>query len=100
MLRSSINAGPKVIFKGLKVDRFRGAIQGDFEQGLFFTTTSFSAGAIDASIKRGAVPIVLVDGETIVDLMIEKGCGVQIESLHIPSYALDLALTNDDFQIK
>lgn len=74
-----------------EVDKFRGAIQGDFEQGLFFTTTSFSDGAVDVSIKRGAVPIVLVDGESIVDLMIEKEFGVQTENLPIPSYALDLA---------
>ena len=74
-----------------EVDKFRGAIQGDFEQGLFFTTTSFSDGAIDVSIKRGAVPIVLVDGDSIVDLMIEKEFGVQTENLSIPSYALDLA---------
>ncbi|MCL5024004.1 MAG: restriction endonuclease [Nitrospirae bacterium] len=74
-----------------EVDKFRGAIQGDFEQGLFFTTTSFSEGAIEVSIKRGAVPIVLVDGEAIVDLMIERNFGVQVESLSIPSYALDLA---------
>lgn len=74
-----------------EVDKFRGAIQGDFEQGLFFTTTSYSEGAIDVSIKRGAVPIVLVDGESIVDLMIEKGFGVQTENLLIPTYALDLA---------
>ena len=79
-----------------EVDKFRGAIQGDYEQGVFFTTTSFSEGSIGASIKRGAVPIVLVDGESIVDLMLEKGFGVQKESLSIPSYALDLVLNNDD----
>lgn len=78
-----------------EVDKFRGAIQGDYEQGLFFTTTSFSEGAIDVSIKRGAVPIILVDGESIVNLMIEKNFGVLTESLSIPSYALDLALSND-----
>lgn len=80
-----------------EIDKFRGAAQGDVEQGLFFTTASFSQGAIDASIKRGAVPIILVDGESIVDLMIEKGFGVQIETMLIPSYALDLVLGNDDF---
>jgi restriction system protein len=36
-----------------EIDRFRGAAQGDFQQGLFFTTASFSSGAISASIKRG-----------------------------------------------
>jgi hypothetical protein len=53
-------------------------------------------GAIEASIKRGAVPIVLVDGEAIVELMIEKGFGVQTENLPILSYALDIALSNEE----
>src|SRR3990167_186037 len=75
-----------------EIDRFRGAAQGDFEQGIFFTTSSFSTGAVSASIKRGAVPIILVDGESIVELMMEKGFGVQVDMLSIPSYALDLAL--------
>lgn len=79
-----------------EIDKFRGAAQGDVEQGLFFTTASFSEGAIAASIKRGAVPIILVDGESIVDLMIEKGFGVQLETMAIPSYALDLALGNEE----
>jgi restriction system protein len=79
-----------------EIDKFRGAAQGDFEQGIFFTTASFSEGAVAASIKRGAVPIILVDGCSIVDLMIEKGFGVQVETLSIPSYALDLALGNEN----
>jgi len=79
-----------------EIDKFRGAAQGDFEQGLFFTTASFSEGSIAASIKRGAVPIILVDGNSIVDLMFEKGFGVQVDTLSIPSYALDLALGNDE----
>jgi restriction system protein len=79
-----------------EVDKFRGAVQGEVEQGLFFTTASFSEGSIAASIKRGAVPIVLVDGKSIVDLMIEKGFGVQIDTMSIPSYALDLAFGNED----
>lgn len=78
-----------------EIDKFRGAAQGDVEQGLFFTTASFSEGAIQASIKRGAVPIILIDGESIVDLMIEKGLGVQVETMLIPTYALDLALSPD-----
>lgn len=81
-----------------EIDKFRGAAQGDVEQGLFFTTASFSEGAIAASIKRGAVPIILVDGESIVDLMIEKGFGVQLETMSIPSYALDLVLGNEELK--
>lgn len=79
-----------------EIDKFRGAAQGDVEQGLFFTTSNFSEGAIQASIKRGAVPIILIDGPAIVDLMIERELGVQLESLLIPTYALDLALAPEN----
>lgn len=54
------------------VDRFRGAIQGDFEQGVFFTTSRFSLGAVGVSIRRGAVPIILIDLDGILDLMLQR----------------------------
>lgn len=60
-----------------EVDRFRGAIQGEFEQGVFFVTSDFTSQARDASLKKGAVPIILLNGESIVNLMIEKGLGVE-----------------------
>jgi restriction system protein len=66
---------------------------------VFFTTASFSEGAIQASIKRGAVPIILVDGPAIVDLMIEREFGVQNETLSIPTYALDLVLEDGDTKL-
>jgi restriction system protein len=66
-----------------EVDKFRGAIQGEFEQGVFFTTSDFTPDARDASLKRGAVPIILLNGESIVSLMIEKGFGVE----RVPLYA-------------
>jgi predicted helicase len=47
-----------------EIDKFRGAIQGEFEQGIFFTTSQFSSPAQEASIKKGAAPIVLLDRET------------------------------------
>ena len=79
-----------------EIDKFRGAIQGQYEQGLLFTTGSFAAGAEAASFRPGAVPIVLIDGPAIVELMIEKQFGVQIDSLPIYSYALDLELGGDE----
>ncbi len=72
-----------------EVDKFRGAIQGEFEQGIFFTTADFTKGAMDASIKKGAVPIVLLNGESIVDLMIDKEFGVQKKPLQIYEDQLD-----------
>jgi restriction system protein len=66
-----------------EIDKFRGAIQGGYEQGIFFTTSDFSSGAKEASIKKGAVPIILLNGDSIVDLMIEKEFGVQKKPLQI-----------------
>lgn len=66
-----------------EVDKFRGAIQGEYEQGIFFATSDFSAGAREASIKKGAAPIILLNGESILDLMIEKGLGVARTPLYL-----------------
>jgi restriction system protein len=59
-----------------EIDKFRGAIQGGFEHGYFFTTSTFSSEARLASIRDGAVPIFLFDGHEIVQIMIDKGLGV------------------------
>ena len=71
-----------------EIDRFRGAAQGSYEQGIFFTTSSFYSGAIGASIKLGAIPIVLIDGPAIVDLMIQKRIRVESSLMEIPTFAL------------
>lgn len=78
-----------------EVDKFRGAIQGDFEQGIIFTTANFSPGASNATIKKGAVPVILIDGQTIVDIMIEKKFGVDIENIPVFINALDRVLTDE-----
>ena len=72
-----------------EIDAFRGAIQGEYEQGLFFTTSSFTKEAMKFSIKQGAVPIILIDGSMIVDFMIEKQFGVEHDDLPIYLNALD-----------
>lgn len=79
-----------------EVDRFRGAIQGSYEQGIFLTTSDFSSGAKDASIKKGAVPIILLNGESIVDLMIEKEFGVQKKPLQIYEDQIEGIFGDDD----
>ena len=66
-----------------EIDKFRGAIQGEYEQGLFFTTSTFTENATKKSIKKGSVPIILMDGESIVDLMIAKGLGVEKRPLYL-----------------
>ena len=78
-----------------EIQQFRGAIQGKCEQGLFFTTSKFSKGSDKHMFQAGAVPIILIDGKGIVDIMIEKNFGVQTE--YIPTYinALDLAFLDN-----
>jgi len=73
-----------------EIDRFRGAISGKFDQGIFLTTSSFSQEALDASIRPGAVPIIMVDGEKMLELMIQNGIGV----LRRPLQLLDI---DEDF---
>lgn len=72
-----------------EVDKFRGAIQGEYEQGIFFATSDFTKEAKGASLRRGAVPIVLLNGESIVELMIEKEFGVQKRPLVVYEDELD-----------
>ena len=79
----------------IEVDQFRGAIQGEYEQGVFFTTSTFTSSALEVSIKKGAVPVILIDGMGIVDLMVNKKFGVQKDELHIYSNALDLVFEDD-----
>src|SRR5690606_8272746 len=78
-----------------EVDRFRGAIQGQFEQGIFFTTSTFSAQAKEASIRKGAVPIILMDGPSIVELMISRGLGVERRPLELYYDRFDSIFTDD-----
>ena len=66
-----------------EIDKFRGTIQGEFEQGIFFTTSDFSDSAREVSIKKGAVPIVLLNGEEIVKLMVDRELGVRRRPLEL-----------------
>jgi restriction system protein len=59
-----------------EIDKFRGAIQGDFDHGVFLTTSRFTKDAEAASVKKGAITILLLDGEAIATQMIRKGLGV------------------------
>ncbi|MBC8869155.1 MAG: restriction endonuclease [Planctomycetes bacterium] len=79
-----------------EVDKFRGAIQGEYEQGIFFATSDFTRGATGASIKKGAVPIVLLNGDSIVDLMIEKEFGVQKKPLQVYEDQIDSIFGDDE----
>lgn len=76
----------------VEIDKFRGAIQGEFEQGIIFTTSKFTKEALGATRKPGAVPIILIDGESLVDIMIEKRFGIDTEQIPVYINALDTIL--------
>jgi restriction system protein len=59
-----------------EIDKFRGAIQGDYDHGVFLTTGRFTADAEAASIKKGAISLLLLDGQAIAESMIQNGIGV------------------------
>lgn len=69
-----------------EIDRFRGAIQGEYDHGVFLTTNRFSKDAAAASYKKGAIPILLLDAQAIAELLVERGLGVR----RLPLYLLDI----------
>jgi restriction system protein len=67
-----------------EIDKFRGAIEGGYDQGFFVTTGKFSLGAREASTRRGTVRIVLIDGAELVRKMFSKNIGVtRIRDVHL-----------------
>lgn len=66
-----------------EIDRFRGAIQGDYDHGVFITTSRFTKDAENSSFRKGAITILLLDGSSITDLMLERGIGVVKEPIYM-----------------
>ena len=65
-----------------EIQKFVGALQGEHaKKGIFITTSSFSKDAKEF-ISRIEPKIVLIDGETLTDLMIDYNVGVTQESVY------------------
>jgi restriction system protein len=77
------------------IDSFRGAAQGIYEQGYFFTTSRFTSEAIAVQRRQGGIPIALFDGAKIVEIMLARGFGVEFRELRIAELALDTILEQD-----
>jgi len=61
-----------------EVRDFRGAMTGRVEKGLMFTTSSFTSAAQAEAVRPGTLPIDLVDGEALCDLLKEHSLGVRV----------------------
>jgi restriction system protein len=60
-------------------------------RGTLITTGTFSRGTREAAFESGVAPITLIDGDKLVDLMIEHGVGVRRDSLTM------LEIDHDEF---
>lgn len=79
-----------------EIDKFRGAIQGDFDHGVYLTTSRFTKAAEGASYKKGAISILLLDGEAIAENLIERSIGVKREALYLYEVDPDFFSENDE----
>ena len=74
------------------LDALRGSLyRFNAVRGMIVATSQFSRGTLDAAFADGVAPITLVDGEKLVDLLIEHGIGVRkrtIELLEMDADAL------------
>jgi restriction system protein len=64
------------------LDQLRGSLHRfDAVRGTIITTGGFSRGTIDAAFERGAAPITLIDGDKLLDLLIEHEIGATKNSV-------------------
>lgn len=64
------------------LDQLRGSLHRfNAVRGTIISTGNFSKGMTDAAFERGAAPITLIDGDKLLELLIEYGLGVQSYSV-------------------
>ena len=88
--RTQIEVGITSIREVVQVKRHRGkiprkdldALRGSLHRfnsvrGTIVTTSQFAKGAREATLEPGTAPVTLIDGEKLLDLLIEHGIGVR-----------------------
>lgn len=72
------------------LDSLRGSIHRfDAVRATIITTSGFSKGAKDAAFEKGVAPITLIDGETLLDLLIEHDIGIRRRPIRILEFDAD-----------
>lgn len=61
------------------VQAFQGAIQGQSDRGIFITTSYFTKDAVNQASRPGALPVDLIPGTRLAELLKEHGLGVRTE---------------------
>lgn len=83
--RTASNVGRPV------VSQFRGdmlAMQ-DVDQGMILTTAGFTKGALDVARLPNTIPIILINGDKLTELLIEHRIGVRVEQIMVVSFDSD-----------
>jgi len=66
------------------LDQLRGSLHRfDAMRGTIISTGKFSSGTKQAAFEKGAAPITLIDGEKLIDLLIEHEIGVRKEPIRL-----------------
>ena len=68
------------------VGTFRNSVMGRAEKGIFMTTGRFTKAAQAEATRDGALPIELVDGETLVELFERVSLGVKARTVFDVDY--------------
>jgi restriction system protein len=79
------------------LDALRGSLHRfDAVRGTIITTGDFSKGTTAAAVERGAAPITLINGEKLIDLLIEHKIGVRTRSVEILELDADAFAQQDE----
>ncbi|NJP96436.1 restriction endonuclease [Nonomuraea sp. FMUSA5-5] len=72
-----------------EVQAFRGALSGRGDRGLMITTGTFTEPAKKEATRDGAIPIDLIDGDQLCDLLKEYGIGVTTTIRQVEDVVID-----------
>jgi restriction system protein len=79
------------------IQQVRGSL-GTHEQGLIITTSDFSKGAREEATRANATPVGLMDGEQLVDLLIQNEIGITLTPLQLIQLYNPIAVQNTSTQ--
>jgi restriction system protein len=68
---------------------FRGAMVGRADKGIIMTTGRFTKDARKEALRDGAPPLDLVDGEDLVEMLVEYGLGVDVSKRMVREVTVD-----------
>ena len=72
------------------LDALRGSLyRFNAVRGTIVATSRFAKGAVEAAFAQGAAPITLIDGDRLIDLLIEHGIGVRTRAIEVLAFDLE-----------